>query len=96
MRRFLLAVIACVAGCATQPNINAKRPALSEPQIVSAMVVDQCHIVQAVVFVAEDGTLHPLHTTKELTSAELLTILANVPAGKVLGVSLPCPQESST
>jgi hypothetical protein len=72
---------------------NLAVPDQTSVKYVSALIIDQCRQVGSVIFVTSTGELAPQHI-QDLTLAGLLNLLGQIPADKILEVTLPCSTEA--
>lgn len=85
MKRFVVCLTAllCLAVARAEP-VPVTKP-------VAVMTVSRCAKLIALIFVAEDGTLHPLDVS-HMTLGQVLRLLAPFPRdpAHALGVIVPC------
>lgn len=107
-RALLLALAASVA-CAQVPQQSQAsalvvpreaphhvvRPA-SDFKYAGAVVVVQCKLVYALMFIDKDGTIEPKHLVKDMSEAKLLTLLADANPDNVWMTETPCGSDQAT
>ena len=95
---FLLIALASLAKAGVPEQAQASNLAVPEQKelpYAGAVVVMSCKLVNAIVMIDHNGTVHPVRL-KDGTLATLLTQLSQAPADKVVQVEMPCPEEKST
>lgn len=99
MKNFLIASVLFLVGVtlAQEPPPHYQLPTPDKSKYASAIIVEQCALVVAVIMVDDKGGLHPMHWSDFGTRQALDNAIFNsVPSHTTLEVAIDCQSEKST